>query len=111
MKLKLFWNAIIHYKNLGVLLISLGIGLAAAEFVEFPRNLMKFSHVYAAIAAAVLYFALVLRSFTDKKFQERFLHKEKEKEIKKMDKTCLKMAQETKKYTNAAYYKKTQFAA
>jgi len=34
------------------------------------------------------------------------LHKEKEKEIKKMDKTCLKMAQETKKYTNAAYYKK-----
>ncbi|ABN53611.1 MAG TPA: hypothetical protein DEF39_11740 [Hungateiclostridium thermocellum] len=106
MKLKLFWNAIIHYKNLGVLLISLGIGLAAAEFVEFPAEFMKFSHVYAAIAAAVLYFALVLRSFTDKKFQERFLHKEKEKEIKKMDKTCLKMAQETKKYTNAAYYKK-----
>jgi len=42
MKLKLFWNAIIHYKNLGVLLISLGIGLAAAEFVEFPRNLWNF---------------------------------------------------------------------
>jgi len=84
----------------------IGIGLAAAEFVEFPAEFMKFSHVYAAIAAAVLYFALVLRSFTDKKFQERFLHKEKEKEIKKMDKTCLKMAQETKKYTNAAYYKK-----
>jgi len=45
MKLKLFWNAIIHYKNLGVLLISLGIGLAAAEFVEFPAEFMKFSHV------------------------------------------------------------------
>jgi len=99
MKLKLFWNAIIHYKNLGVLLISLGIGTGSCGICRVSRGIYEIFHVYAAIAAAVLYFALVLRSFTDKKFQERFLHKEKEKEIKKMDKTCLKMAQETKKYT------------
>jgi len=63
-------------------LISLGIGLAAAEFVEFPAEFMKFSHVYAAIAAAVLYFALVLRSFTDKKFQERFCIKKRKRNKK-----------------------------
>ncbi|HOM02650.1 MAG TPA: hypothetical protein PLH43_07480 [Acetivibrio sp.] len=99
MKLKLFWNSIIYYKNLGMLLIFLGAGLAAAQYMQFP-------HIYAAIPAAVLYFALVLRSFTDEKFQESFFHKEKEKEIKKLNKTCLQMVADTKKYTNSTYYKK-----
>jgi len=40
MKLKLFWNAIIHYKNLGVLLISLGIGRGIYEI--FPCFLRWF---------------------------------------------------------------------
>ena len=82
-----------------MLLVLMGMGLAAAEYAQFP-------YTYAAIPAVVLYFGLVLRSFTDKKFQENFFHKEKEKEIKKMNRMCLQMAADTKKYTNSAYYKK-----
>lgn len=99
MKLKLFWNSIVHYKNLGMLLVFMGMGMAVTEYAELPYQ-------YAAIPAGALYLGLVLKSFTDKKFQENFLHKEKEKEIKKMNKTCLQLAADTKKRTNSAYYKK-----
>lgn len=82
-----------------MLLVFMGMGLAAAEFAHFPSS-------YAAISAVILYFGLVLKSFTDREFQENFLHKEKEKEIKKMNKMCLQLTADTKKYTNSAYYKK-----
>lgn len=99
MKLKLFLKALFHFRNIGMLLIMSGIGVAVTQSLDF-------SPLYTAGGVASIYLGFVLQSFTSKSFQDRFLHKIKEKRIKELNKMCIHLALGTKKYTNAAYYKK-----
>lgn len=103
MKIKLLLSSIFHYKNIGVLLILLGAGYTIREFIQEYAYIPAF---YIAGAVAILYLVLVLRSFTSKKFQDRFLQKMKQSNIKKLNKECVQLASETSRYTNAAYYRK-----
>ena len=99
MKIKLLLNSIFYYKNIGMLLILLGVGYTVWEYMGIPP-------FYIACAQVVLYLALVLKSFTSKKFQDRFLQKMKQRNIKRLNKKCIKLASGAVRYTNAAYYRK-----
>jgi hypothetical protein len=99
MKIKLLLNSIFYYKNIGILVVLLGIGHMVREYFGIPA-------FYIACAQVVLYLGLVLISFTSKKFQDRFLQKMKQRNIKRLNNKCIKLASEATRYTNAAYYRK-----
>ncbi|HQA56557.1 MAG TPA: hypothetical protein PK033_01580 [Acetivibrio sp.] len=99
MKIKLLLSSMFYYVNIGILLILLGVGNLVKEYLGIPA-------FYIVCAEAVIYIGLVLKSFTSKKFQDRFLLKMKQRNIKKLNKKCMVLASEATRYTNAAYYRK-----
>ncbi|MFZ5985952.1 MAG: hypothetical protein ACOYWZ_02370 [Bacillota bacterium] len=99
MKFKLFLDSLFYFRNIGVLLILTGLIYSMTISGYYPAPLF-----YAAALAA--YFAFVMQSLTSKKFQDKFLHKMKEKRIRELNRLCFSLAEDAKKHTNSAYYKK-----
>lgn len=100
MKFKLFISSLLNGRNIGTLIILLMFSGMASE----SRGDLLFLPLSAASFA--VYSGLVIQSFTSKKFQEKFISKMKHRNIKKLDRTCITLADDAKRYTNAAYYKK-----
>lgn len=100
MKFKLFVSALTNYRNIGILVILMGLSFSLGDDL-----LGEMSYV-AFLASFTAYAGFSLQSLKSKKFQDNFIHKSKEKHIKGLNEMCIKLADETKKHTNAAYYKK-----
>lgn len=99
MKFKLLIRSLTSYRNIGILVILMG-------FSFYLNNNHVDSGYITFLATFAIYAGFSLQSFTSKKFQDNFIHKTKEKHIKELNETCIKLADETKRYTNEAYYKK-----
>ncbi|HHX17452.1 MAG TPA: hypothetical protein GX727_01165 [Clostridium sp.] len=100
MKFKLFISSLFNSRNIGALVILMIVSLVANSEIK-EGLLLPFSATSIAI-----YLALVIQSFTSKKFQDKFMRKMKHKKIKKLDKACAVLADDAKRHTNPAYYKK-----
>lgn len=96
MKFKLLISALTNYRNLGILIV-----------LSILSSTLHGNMSYIAFLVSIaVYLGFSLQSFTSKKFQENFIHESKKKNIKNLNEMCIKLAAETKRYTNAAYYKK-----
>lgn len=104
MKFKLFLSSLASYRNIGIFVILIGLSLAGKGLLE--QYFGSMSQSVGFIGAFAVYLGCSLQSFSSKKFQDKFLRKSKQEHIKKLNETCIKLANETKKHTNSAYYKK-----
>lgn len=99
MKYKLFFSAVFRLRNIGLLLVALGIAAVLAGSMPGIGTL-------AYPAAGLVYLFSIFQSMTDKKFSESFSHKQKIRNIQDLNYTCLKLSQEAKKHTNPKYAQK-----
>lgn len=107
MKLKLFINSLFHLRNIGVLAVGSGLLYSIYKIYGsygFGTGIPTIFLFWTG--ALAVYFGAVLQSFKSKKFQDNFLHREKQRSIIKLNRMCNELANETKRYTNKAYYKK-----
>ncbi|NLD51014.1 MAG: hypothetical protein GX660_28060 [Clostridiaceae bacterium] len=105
MKLKLFFRSLFYFRNIGVLAVASVLLFSIYDILpELIKGVPGILMLYAGVVT--VYFGAVLQSMQSKKFQDNFLHKEKQKRIIKLDRMCNELASETKKHTNKAYYKK-----
>lgn len=102
MKFRLLISSLTNYRNIGVLIILIVISYSLAASDLINANLANVNF-FASFGA---YIGLSLQSFTSKKFQDKLIRKSKEERLKKLNETCIRLADETKKHTNSAYYKK-----
>lgn len=102
MKFKLLISSLINYRNIGILIILTGVAFFVKDIDPFSGD-MAFAGFLAAFAA---YLGFSMQSFTSKNFQEKFLQRAKKKNLKHLNEQSTKLADDAKKHTNAAYYKK-----
>ena len=107
MKYRLFASALFKFRNVALFLVFLGIAYLLSDPTAFPA-MFRFPPVpdmglFAYPAAVVLYLALVGQSLLNKDFHEKFNRKQKIRHIQDLNYSCLKLANEAKKYTNATY--------
>lgn len=101
MKGKLFMSALLRLRNLGGLLLSLGIGYAV-----LPEAIPAADGSVPGLIALAVYLALVVQTLTSQSFNEQFLQKQKIRSIQDLNYSCQKLANEARKHTNSAYYQK-----
>jgi len=99
MKSRLLVGALFRLRNLGILLIALGIAFFTAGAIPAAQSI-------AYSAALGVYIISVIQSLGSKKFHEEFSQKEKIRRIQDLNYKCLKLAAQAKKHTNAAYSQK-----
>lgn len=100
MKSELFASAFFSLRNLGILLIALGIGYVfGSSFVPNPG-------VTVPAAAVAVYLLSVIQSLTSSRFHEKFNSRQKLKQIQNLNYTCLKLANDVKRHANTTYYQK-----
>ncbi len=99
MKFKLLISSLTSYRNIGILVILMGLSFYLSQ------NNVDVGYI-TFLASFAAYVGFSLQSFTSKKFQDNFIHKAKEQHIKSLNEMCIKLADEAKRHTNAAYYKK-----
>jgi len=99
MKFKLFLSALTNYRNVGIFAILAGLSMYGSQYLG------EMSYV-AYIGAFAAYIGCSLQSLTSKKFQDKLIHKSKQEHIRNLNEMCAKLANDTKKHTNSAYYKK-----
>lgn len=96
MKFKLLLSALTDFRNLAILILLMIVSLSLDG---------KIDYIYPLLPIAG-YLGFSLQSFTSKKFQDNFLHNSKKKHINNLNEMCKRLANDTKRFTNAAYYKK-----
>ncbi|MCX7922768.1 MAG: hypothetical protein N3B21_12280 [Clostridia bacterium] len=111
MKSKLIYSALFRFRNIAALLGTLGMAQAInTESPGLMAQVIPLNSPYVEgapfLASVVLYMALVIQSLTSKEFHESFNHKQKVKQIRELNNSCLRLALEAKKNTNPTYYKK-----
>lgn len=99
MKFKLLISSLTSYRNIGILVILMGLSF------YLNKNYVDMGYI-TFLASFASYAGFSLQSFTSKKFQDNFIHKTKEQHIRELNEMCIKSADEAKRHTNAAYYKK-----
>lgn len=99
MKRKLFLGAIFRLRNLGLLILVLGI--VAVIDVSMPGL-----GALAYLAAGLVYLISIFQSLLSKEFINSFNHKQKIKNIQDLNYKCLKLSQEVKKHSNTKYTQK-----
>lgn len=99
---KIVTKALFNFRNLGVLIILLGAGMALTE--ENNTLIGNYTRLIALGVPVGVYAALVAQSLTSKKFQDKVLSREKEKSIKELDSECMSLSHEAKKCLSAAHY-------
>ena len=99
MKFKLLISSLTNYRNIGILAVMISLSF----YFKAEMGTMDYLAFLASFAA---YAGFSLQSLTSKKFQDNFIRKSKEKHIKQLNEMCTTLADETKKHTNSAYYKK-----
>ncbi|HHW47193.1 MAG TPA: hypothetical protein GXX14_01055 [Clostridiaceae bacterium] len=99
MKSRLFLSAVFRLRNIGILLIALGI----AAILE---NNISGANVFAYPAAIAVYIVSILQSLVSRKFHEKFNQREKIRNIQNLNFACLRLSHEAKKHTNPRYAQK-----
>ena len=99
MKFRLFASALFRFRNLGILLVALGVAFLTAGAIPAAQSI-------AYLAALGVYVISVIQSLASKNFHEEFNRKQKIRQIQNLNYKCLKLAAQAKKHTNAAYNQK-----
>lgn len=100
MKFKLLLSALFSIRNLGILLVSLGLSMGLLQpYLPYPG-------LTGPLAAILVYLVFVVQSLGSKEFHEKFNHKQKIRKIQDLNYTILKLANEAKKTANTTYYQK-----
>lgn len=110
MKNKLIASAFFRFRNIGLFLAMLA-GLVVEGGI--PSQSLAGAHFFGPslspwlyLISVGVYLALVLQTLADKDFHERFNRKQKIRLVQDLNFECLRLANEAKKHTNAAYYQK-----
>lgn len=103
MKGKMLVGALLKFRNISILIITLFIVLANSR-AQPP--MLPITWVTGSLASAAIYVALVLQSLTSKAFQDEFMRKLKVKHIKHLNALCFKLYSTTRKNLNQTYFKK-----
>ncbi len=98
-KSALFVGALARFRNIGILLIALGVA-------RIISGMWPYAELTAHLAAFGVYLLSVIQSLASKKFHEEYSHKQKIKRIQDLNYKCLKLAAQARKHTNAAYNQK-----
>jgi len=99
MKIRMLFSAIFKLRNLGILLISLGMAYILTLTVSGLT-------LFAFPAGAVIYLAFVIQSLSSVKFHEDFNQKQKIRHIQDLNYSCMRLSSEARKHTNTAYNQK-----
>lgn len=112
MKLRMYLSAFFNMGNISMLmgmllllLIEGGISsenMAGAHVTGLPVGPLAY------LAVFVIYTSLVGRTLYSKKFHESFMRREKLFHIRQLNANSSRLANEARKYTNAAYFRKLQ---
>jgi hypothetical protein len=97
---KIVTKALFNFRNLGALLLLIGAGMALQDSIQS----VNYDWLITLGVPAGVYAALVIQSLTSKNFQDKVLSREKEKNIKKLDRECMDLSYEAKKCLSAAHY-------
>ena len=110
MKLRLFTSALLNPRNIAVFLLAVGAAVLISDPTAFP-TMFQFAPIngiaaFAFPSSIAMYLVFALQSFFSKDFQDRFLRRDKIKQIKELNRTCYRLANEAKRYTNSTYSQK-----
>jgi hypothetical protein len=100
MKWKLVLSALFRLRNIGVLLVLLGIGYT------FKPDLLPYPYITGPFTVFGIYLALVIQSLLNKEFNENFNKKQKVRSIQELNYLSQKLANEAKRNTNSTYLQK-----
>lgn len=109
MNARLVWGALFKSRNIGALIVLLGLSMLLAD----PSVSSFFDGVIPVIppsvafpASFVIYLAMAVQSVLSKDFKADFECREKKREIRKLYSACSGLFREVKKNTNEFYFKK-----
>lgn len=112
MKLRMFMSAIFKMRNMGLLILFLAMS-PMVSYVLGSIDSLPISNFYfdpespiSYIPAILLYFVFVGQTLLSRKFHKDFNRKQKIRSIQDLNRSCSKLANEAKKYTNATYLQK-----
>lgn len=105
MKARLILKALFKFRNIGILLLLLGVstGITGNMFGYGIPELVDIAVFPASIAA---YAVLVVQTLLSKKFHEEFNRSEKLRRIQDINYSCLKLSNAVKRNTNNTYLQK-----
>lgn len=105
MKGKMFVSALFSFKNISVLGLSMFIALAYQEGF-FTQQTVPAMATAGYGAALLVYMAFVLQTVSSRKFQDKFMHKMKVRQIQKLNYSCLRLANEAKRNLPQQYFQR-----
>ncbi len=116
MKKGLILSALFRFRNISVFALCLGLIYAYQNSmfisdVNNVQNLFTFPIQYQLLAALIIYSGLTIQTLTSKSFAESFIKRKKVQEIRQLNNTCVSLAVEAKKHTNAIYYQRLKKVA
>ncbi len=100
MKTRMLLSGLLKLRNIGILAILLFLAYA----IDIPG--IPYAGIVKPAAGIAVYLGFVLQTLSSKEFQEEFNRKEKIRKIQDLNYTCLRLASEAKKHTNAKYFEK-----
>ncbi|RCX16075.1 hypothetical protein DFR58_11257 [Anaerobacterium chartisolvens] len=111
MKFRMVMSAFFKFKNLGWMCLLLAASAIAANMLSgldvFGLSvLIDPTTPVVYLPALVIYLGIIAKTLLSEEFHEEFNRREKRREIQDLNYKCLKLANEAKRHTNAAYMKK-----
>lgn len=108
MKGRLILNALFKLRNIGLLIVLMGIAaiLSSQSALAAPAGIPVIPDIIAFPAALAGYAAFVIQTLNSKAFHEEFNKKEKQRHIQDLNYACLKLSNEAKRNTNSTYLQK-----
>lgn len=102
MKGKMFVSALLSIKNISMLAVFMLVAVAFNEGF-FSQAVIPYADTAGYGIAALLYFGLVLQTFTSRKFQNQFLQKMKIKKIHGLNQSCTRQANDSRRNLPQVY--------
>lgn len=105
MKARMLFTALFKLRNLGILLLTLGLASVLSNQAAWgaPIGIPVVPDIIAFPAGMVLYLIAVGQSLLSKDFHDDFNRKQKVRQIQNLNYSCLKLSNEAKKNTNNTY--------
>ncbi len=111
MKFRMVLSAVFKFKNLGwMFLLLVASAIAVGMLNEWNlfglTGLVDPASPAAYLPAMVIYLGIIAKTLLSEEFHREFNRREKKREIQDLNYKCLKLANEAKRHTNAAYMQK-----
>lgn len=108
MKARLILKALFKLRNIGILVLLMGIAaiLSSNEAFAAPLGIPVLSDAILFPAGIAAYLVLVGQTLLSKQFHEDFNQSEKIRHIQDINYACLKLSNEVKRNTNSTYLQK-----